>query len=53
MVAVTTTTLFHEGENEDGGGSSPETMNYDTLHVVAADGRVARIRRILDGSDYF
>jgi hypothetical protein len=53
LVAVTTSQRYREVENEDGGGSSPETMRYATLHVVAGDGRVARIRRILDGSDYF
>jgi hypothetical protein len=53
LVAATTSQRYREAEHEDGGGSSPETMHYATLHVVAADGRVARIRRILDGSDYF
>jgi hypothetical protein len=53
VTALTTTKRYREYENEDGGGSSPETMHYDTLHVVARDGRVARSREILNGSDYF
>lgn len=52
VVAVATSRVYHEPENEDGGGSSPQTMRYETLHVLAA-GRVAKIRSTLDGYDSF
>ena len=52
VVAVATSRVYHEEENEDGGGSSAETMRYETLHVLAGH-RVAKIRAILDGYDSF